>query len=105
MRLASPGARWSGAYTPMSSPDFERARQYALDRLERELSPALVYHSLVHTRDDVGPAAERLADLEGVTGEARLLLLTAAYFHDIGFTLQREDHEALGAGLVREGLP
>ena len=47
----------------MDQPDFKRARQYALERLERELPPTLIYHSLAHTRDDVVPAAERLAAL------------------------------------------
>src|SRR5690242_17751567 len=54
-------------------PDFARAHAYALARLERELSPALCYHSVAHTRDDVVVAAERLAALEGVDGEALLL--------------------------------
>src|SRR5688500_819275 len=36
-------------------PDYEAALRYALDRLERELSPNLFYHSLQHTRDDVFP--------------------------------------------------
>ncbi len=47
----------------MSTPDFERARQYALERLERELPASLTYHCLAHTQDDVVPAVERLAAL------------------------------------------
>ena len=43
--------------------DFEAAKKYAIDRLKRELSPLLVYHSLWHTTDDVVLAAIRLADL------------------------------------------
>jgi uncharacterized protein len=53
----------------MHQPDFERAKQYALERLEQDLSPALTYHCLTHTRDDVMPAAERLAALKRVIGE------------------------------------
>ena len=34
----------------MPEPDFEGARQYALERLARELAPMLRYHSLAHTR-------------------------------------------------------
>ena len=89
----------------MHQPDFERARQYALERLERDLSPALTYHCLAHTRDDVVPAAERLATLEGVTGESLLLLCTAALYHDIGFVEQRDDHETIGVRIAREVLP
>jgi uncharacterized protein len=87
------------------SPDFEGARDYALERLERELPAALCYHSLGHTRDDVTPAAERLAAGEGVAGEELLLLRTAAYFHDLGFIERREDHEVIGARMTAEILP
>jgi uncharacterized protein len=89
----------------MSEPDFEQAKRYALERLARELSPHLRYHSLAHTRDDVVPAAERLATMERVTGEALLLLRTAAYYHDIGCIVQRQEHEAIGAGIVFVTLP
>jgi uncharacterized protein len=89
----------------MNSPDFERARQYALERLERELPASLTYHSLAHTRDDVVPAAERLAALEGIDGEDLLLLRTAAYYHDLGFVEQPADHEAAAVRIVSEVLP
>src|SRR3712207_6234248 len=89
----------------MPSPDFEAAWNYALDRLARELSPALAYHSLAHTLDEVVPAAGRLAEAEGVVGEPRGLLLTAAYFHDIGFLVQRQEHEAAGVEIVQGVLP
>jgi uncharacterized protein len=68
----------------MERPDLERARVYALERLSRELSPRLTYHSLAHSQQDVVPAVERLTLSEGVAGRDLLLLLTAAYFHDVG---------------------
>jgi len=89
----------------MPQADFEGAKQYAIQRLERELSPALVYHSLVHTRDEVVPAVERLATMEAVKGEDYLLLVTAAYYHDIGFVRQREDHELVSVQVADEVLP
>lgn len=89
----------------MDQPDFERARQYALERLERELPPTLFYHSLAHTRDDVVPAAERLATMEGVDGEALLLLRTAAFYHDLGHVEQYTNHEAIGIRIAVEVLP
>jgi len=88
-----------------TQPDFASARAYALARLERELSPMLCYHSVAHTCDDVAVAVERLAAQEGVDGEALLLLRTAAYFHDLGFVEQREQHEAIGARVAAEALP
>jgi uncharacterized protein len=89
----------------MRHANFERARAYALGRLERELPAALTYHSLAHTRDDVAPATLRLAAIAGVSGEQRMLLHTAAYYHDIGFVMQRADHEAIGAQVAAEMLP
>jgi len=86
-------------------PDFERAKQYALERLERELPSALIYHCLAHTRDDVVPVVERLAALEGIDGEDLLLLRTAAYYHDLGFVEQPAGHEAIAVRIVSEVLP
>jgi uncharacterized protein len=89
----------------MAQPDFENARQYALERLERDLSPAYLYHSLAHTRDEVAPAVEWLASLEHVAEEALLLLRTAAYYHDIGLVHQRASHEAAGVQIATVTLP
>ncbi|HET7376831.1 MAG TPA: HD domain-containing protein [Anaerolineae bacterium] len=85
--------------------DFEAAKKYVIDRLERELSPLLVYHSLWHTTDDVVLATIRLADLENVQGEDRVLLLTAAFYHDIGFLKIRVGHEDASIQMAREALP
>lgn len=89
----------------MKQPDFEGAMSYVLDRLERELSPRLVYHSINHTRDNVVPASQYLAKMEGLDGDAYQLLQTAAYFHDIGFTEQYIDHEQVSARIAAEILP
>jgi uncharacterized protein len=100
---AGPHSRMSEGLATMDQPDFEAARQYALERLERDLSPTYVYHSLAHTRDEVAPAAQRLAGLEGVDDE--VLLRTAAYYHDIGLVRQRTNHEAAGVQIAAAALP
>jgi uncharacterized protein len=89
----------------MRQPDFEAARQYALNRLQRELAPSVTYHSLAHTRDEVAPAADHFAVMEGVTGEDLLLLRTAALYHDIGFVEQHHDHEAGSIRIAASVLP
>jgi uncharacterized protein len=89
----------------LSRPDFERARQYAVDRLKLQLAPELTYHTIWHTCDDVVPAVERLAARECIRGGDLLLLKTAAYFHDIGFVERRVEHEAAGVGIARTVLP
>ena len=83
---------------------FETAKQYALQRLETELSPGLFYHNLTHTTNDVVPATEKFAEGEGIKGESLDLLLTAAWFHDLGFIEGRTGHEAMGARIASEAL-
>lgn len=89
----------------MSRPNLTGARAYALARLERELPPWAFYHSLAHTRDEVVPAVELLAARSGVRGADLLLLRTAAYYHDLGFVVQRHNHEGAGARIASAVLP
>jgi uncharacterized protein len=89
----------------MQEPDFERAKQYALERLASELPLAACYHSIRHTRDDVLPAVARLIAAEGVSGISELCLLTAACYHDIGYIFQFNDHETRGVQIAAEVLP
>jgi uncharacterized protein len=88
----------------MRQPDFEAARQYALDRLQRELSPLITYHTVAHTLDEVAPAADQFAALEGVTGED-LLLRTAAIYHDSGYVEQQHEHEEGSVRIAAAALP
>lgn len=86
-------------------PDFEGAKQYAFERLAREIPPTRFYHSLAHTRNDVLPAAELLARLEEVQGDDLLCLVTAVCFHDVGYIDRPEDHEARSIEIATEVLP
>jgi uncharacterized protein len=85
--------------------DLDSARRYSLTRLQTGLPRHYYYHSPSHTHDEVARAAEELAALEGVTDEDRLLLLTAAYFHDIGYVEQIDGHEAISVRIAAEVLP
>jgi CheY-like chemotaxis protein/class 3 adenylate cyclase/predicted metal-dependent HD superfamily phosphohydrolase len=85
--------------------DWEAARQAALARLERDLPPELTYHSLWHTVADVLPAVQRLAALTGLGEEETHLVETAAVYHDLGFTVQRQEHERMGADITAQILP
>ncbi|MDZ4667445.1 MAG: HD domain-containing protein [bacterium] len=84
--------------------EFEKVREYILAKLQNELPPILYYHSFNHVMD-VYSAAENLADLEGIEGENLVLLRTAVLFHDSGFTVQLNNHEMVGCGIVRNQLP
>ena len=89
----------------MNSHDFEQARQYAEERLANELPATLVYHGIAHTREEVVPAVETLAGMEGIKGKSLNLLRTAAWFHDLGFVEQAVHHELIGARIALETLP
>ena len=62
----------------MSEPDFKQAWDYVLRRLSQELPANLYYHGIHHTRDDVVPAAIRLANLADLSEKDMLILKTAA---------------------------
>lgn len=87
------------------TPNIEKARDYCLDRLKNELSPKLTYHKLEHTTHEVVPAADRLATFEHVSDDDRILLLTAAYYHDLGFIYARQGHELVSIELAEQILP
>ena len=105
----------SRAKDPTPSVDYEGARQYAFSLLEHGLITELHYHSAAHTCTDVVLAVERLAKLEGVTGQDLILLKTAACYHDLGFldvkgttpedNRRREQHEARSVEFAQEILP
>ncbi len=73
-------------------------------RLQQELPDYLSYHSLAHTRD-VYQAADHLTRTEGLSEEARKLVLTAALYHDCGFMVAAKNHEMIGCEIARQSLP
>jgi uncharacterized protein len=83
---------------------FERVKKFILDKLKKELTKNLTYHSLGHIKD-VYKAAENLSHLEGISEEDKLLLLTAVLFHDSGFLISQKEHERLSCELARKYLP
>ena len=89
----------------MNAKYFEQARRYAENRLEQELPPKLVYHGIEHTREEVVPAVERLAVMEGLRRESLYLLLTAAWFHDLGHVEQSIYHELISQRIAVQVLP
>jgi len=89
----------------MTKQKFETTKQHILWKLGKELAPNLFYHGVHHTRDDVLPAAERLAKQEGIGGEDYQLLQTAALFHDAGYIKQYQKNESMGVKIALDNLP
>ena len=84
--------------------DFNGASDYIIQRLQTELSPTLFYHSFEHTLD-VLEATRHLNEVENIDEHSKLILETAALYHDAGMLVQYADHEAVSASMVRSILP
>ncbi|MEL6676524.1 MAG: HD domain-containing protein [Bacteroidota bacterium] len=72
--------------------------------MQLHLPPVLSYHSLAHTLD-VYQSAQTLAKAEGITGQALMLLKTAALYHDSGFIHGMDEHEQRSCEIARKHLP
>ena len=83
---------------------FDLLQRHVLDRLARELPPAITYHNVEHTQN-VMAAARRLGIAENCAPDDLMLLQTAALLHDIGFVQSHIDHEKAGADIARQLLP
>jgi uncharacterized protein len=85
--------------------DYDGARKYALERLQAELSPALIYHCVEHSSTEVLQAAQALAVAEGVGAEDLALLSTAVLYHDLGFVKRYQNNEEIAVQIACERLP
>jgi len=84
--------------------NYEGAKNFILNKLEKELDPRLTYHSVSHTLD-VLESAVRLAEMEGVSEKDMVLLKTACLFHDSGMLVTYRGHEEASIEICRETLP
>ncbi|MCB9361175.1 MAG: HD domain-containing protein [Flavobacteriales bacterium] len=84
--------------------DFKNAKKYILTRLENELKPNLYYHGIHHTLD-VYEASIKIAELENLSQEEKVLVNTAALYHDSGFIYQYENNEEVAVKLTQLVLP
>ncbi|MFT7612745.1 MAG: adenylate cyclase [Parvicellaceae bacterium] len=84
--------------------NFNGAKTYILQKLKDELSNNLYYHGLHHTLD-VYNAAIIISEEEEISEPDRIILFTAALFHDSGFIKQYTNNETIAVALVEEVLP
>jgi HD superfamily phosphodiesterase len=83
---------------------IDKAGEFILDKIKRELPEYFYYHNATHAQD-VYNAAKQLALAEGIDLAETTLLLTAALFHDSGFLYGPDDHETNSCKIAREYLP
>lgn len=84
--------------------NFLAAKEFILDYLGKNLPSNLYFHGIHHTIG-VYMDAQEIAILEGVEGRDLKILLTAALFHDSGFTQAYKNHEQKSVEIARKFLP
>ncbi len=84
--------------------NYHTAKAFILNKLNKELSTDLTYHGLHHTLD-VLHRTEELCYFESINPHSRMLLKTAALYHDSGFIISNKEHEKLGCSIAKKHLP
>jgi uncharacterized protein len=85
--------------------NYTSASEHMLRRLQNELPSYCHYHDCAHTLR-VLQAVEMICDGENILDEKlRMLLRTAAVYHDCGFLEQYPDNEPVAARIAAETLP
>jgi class 3 adenylate cyclase len=84
--------------------NYRKAERHIMKVLHDRLPKNLYYHGIHHMYDVIG-AVERIALMEGITGEEMFVLKSAATYHDAGFVEQYAKNEPIGARMAREILP
>lgn len=80
------------------------ARAYVTDIFHHKVKPEFVFHNLEHT-EDVVEACSHMADYYQLQEEDRLVLMLAAWFHDVGYsTGQAEGHEEASVQMATQFL-
>jgi predicted metal-dependent HD superfamily phosphohydrolase len=69
-----------------------QAAEYVSDYSSKHLSEDFCYHDFFHTFSVVN-AVDRLCAVTAVSKQEKRILLTAAWFHDAGYTQQTDEHE------------
>lgn len=83
---------------------FDKVKAFILNKLNQELPVHLTYHNLNHIQD-VLDMSEKIGEMENISGEELILLLTAALFHDTGYIKQSRGHEELSCSIAQDLLP
>ena len=83
---------------------FEKARSFIIDKLEKELPKSLTYHNVHHARE-VLHHARHIATAENIPEQDFNILLTAALFYDTGFLETYKDHEEFSCSYAKKYLP
>lgn len=79
-----------------------KSRTYA-EKVLKNLPPEYAYHDLKHTKDVVAAALE-IGTASLLSDEHLENLLIAAWFHDVGYTCDFENHEEESTKIMRQKM-
>lgn len=83
---------------------LQATQDYVKPLLKKMLSPELHFHSLEHTQNVVN-ASQRIAKMEGISNiEEEEALLISAWFHDVGYIQQYQNHEEVSQKYAKDFL-
>ncbi|WP_440120752.1 Pycsar system effector family protein [Tenacibaculum sp. Ill] len=71
---------------------IQETEQFVIDLLSEKLDKNFVYHNIAHTQRVVEKSLE-LIEGEDFSEEQQQVLTLAAWFHDVGYTVNPENHE------------
>ena len=86
-------------HTPRLKIVYSYIKELFRDELPNDLRFHIAKHTL-HTTKGVVASANRIALSEGVSEHDRELLITAAYFHDVGYIMEYNKNEPIGARMA-----
>lgn len=78
---------------------LEKTREYVLSYYKKHENPNLVYHNRQHT-EDVVDAATQIAGHYQLSEGNHFVVIAAAWFHDIGYMVDIDNHEDKGIELA-----
>ncbi|HPE87682.1 MAG: HD domain-containing protein [Bacteroidales bacterium] len=84
--------------------DYNKAKDYIIAKMVKEIKPALTYHNIDHTLDVLN-SATRIAEGEKCAETEITLIKTAALYHDSGMMVTYKGHEKASVAIVEEVLP
>ncbi|MFK5959715.1 MAG: DUF5706 domain-containing protein [Lutibacter sp.] len=71
---------------------LQKAESFVLNSLNKNLSSEYVYHTFHHTQFVVSKINE-IIQIENLTDDEKEIVLLAGWFHDIGYTVGKKQHE------------
>lgn len=83
---------------------FKLATGFAFELLA-DLNPKLTYHNRDHTHRDVVPSIMEFSLRENLSIEEIKELVIAGWYHDLGYLIQNERNEPIGAKIAEITLP